>query len=204
MAKTPVPREMPLPEAILRATLVELEKHGEAGVRVMDIARAVGCSVGILYHHYRDREGLIVAAWVRQFEGLLESDTRFLQEATERCRTREEFREMMLQAARIGGGAERKEIRRRRIGVLGAAWRRPELEAAVGRVQAVRTAELQRMVELAQHKGFVTAEVNARAVAAFTQAYTLGRILSDIDAEAPVPDEDWAVLAARFLMVLVP
>jgi len=191
-------------EAILRATLDALEQHGEAGVRVMDIARAVGCSVGILYHHYTDREGLIVAAWARRFEGLLESDTQMLHEAIERCGTVEQFRTVLLRAAEIGNGPERKEVRRRRIGVLGAAWRRPSLEQAVGRVQATRTTELQRAVELAQRKGFIVPDVNARAVASFTQAYTLGRILSDIDSEAPTSDEDWSGMVARFVLTLVP
>jgi AcrR family transcriptional regulator len=190
-------------EAILRATLDALEAHGEAGVRVMDIARAVGCSVGILYHHYTDREGLIVAAWARRFEGLLESDHRMLREAFERCATAEEFRAVLREAAKIGSGPERMEMRRRRIGVLGAAWKRPALEAAIGRVQALWTTELQRAVELAQEKGFIARDVPSRALAVFSQAYTLGRILSDVDAEGPVADEDWAALAARFLLTLV-
>ena len=197
-------RDVPMPEAILRATLVALEQHGEAGVRVMDIARAVGCLVGILYHHYGDREGLIAAAWARQFEGLLEADTRMLYEAFERCQSVEDFRAVVVRAAEIGNGPERKEMRRKRIGVLGAAWKRPALEQAIGRVQAVRTTELQRAVELAQAKGFITPDVNPRAVAAFTQAYTLGRILSDIDTEAPASDEDWLGMVARFLLTLVP
>lgn len=203
MSRSPVQREFPLPEAILRATLEALQQHGEAGVRVMDIARAVNCSVGILYHHYGDREGLIEAAWARQFEGLLESDTRSLYEAIARCRTVGEFRDVLARAAQIGSGPERQQMRRKRMGVLGAAWKRPALEAALGRVQAARTTELQRAVELAQDKGFLTREVGARAVATFAQAYTLGRIISDIDAEGPIPDEQWAALAARFLQSLI-
>ncbi|MBM4378333.1 MAG: TetR/AcrR family transcriptional regulator [Deltaproteobacteria bacterium] len=203
MSRPAPQRDVPMAEAILRATLVALEQHGEAGIRVMDIARAVGCSVGILYHHYGDREGLIRAAWARQFEGLLEADTRMLYEAFERCQTVEEFRGVLLRASEIGGGPERREMRRKRIGVLGAAWRRPALEQAIGRVQADRTTELQRAVELAQQRGFISREVSARTVATFTQAYTLGRILSDIDAEGLCPDGEWSALAHRFLLSLV-
>ncbi|MEN9800301.1 MAG: hypothetical protein RL653_3998 [Pseudomonadota bacterium] len=188
-------------KAILEATLEALEKVGEAKLRVMDIARAVGCSVGLLYHHYGNREGLIEAARVQQFLGLLDQDIVAIEAAVDACQDVEEFRRLVRQLATIGAGPEREERRAQRIAVLGACVKRPGLRVAVGRVQSEWTTRLQTALERAQAKGLIHPRVNARALAAFTQAYTLGRILSDID-PVPIPDEDWSELSLAFLLQL--
>ncbi len=127
MSGTPgLPRpEGTLEKAILEATLAALERDGEAKLRMRDVAQAVGCSVGLLYHHYGDREGLIEVARVKQFEGLLDQDIRTTEAALEACQSAEEFRARLSSLAKIGSGPERAEKRRQRIVVLGAAIQRP-------------------------------------------------------------------------------
>jgi TetR/AcrR family transcriptional repressor of bet genes len=194
------PPEGSLERAILEATLAALERDGEAKLRMRDVAEAVGCSVGLLYHHYGDREGLIEAARVRQFEGLLDQDIRTTEAALDACQSAAEFRARLSSLATIGSGPERAEKRRQRIAVLGAAIQRPALLAAVGRVQSDLTSEFQRVLEKGQARGFLDPRVNARALATFMQSYTLGRILSDIDPSGPIPDEDWSELTLKFLL----
>jgi hypothetical protein len=113
--------------------------------------------------------------------------------AVERCETAAQFRIFLKQVAGITNGPERLELRRKRIGVLGAGWRRPSLWSAIGRAQASRTTDFQRAVALAQAKGFITRDMTARSVAVVCQAVLFGRIISDIDAEGPLSDEDWTL-----------
>jgi AcrR family transcriptional regulator len=201
-SEKPRTRELAHDKAILDATLAALERDGEAKLRVMDIAQAVGCSVGLLYHHYGDREGLIEAARIQQFKGLLDRDLRTIDAAVEACPSVDEFRRQVVSLSRLVTGPERLERRRQRVVVLGAAMQRPALREAIGRVQSEWTTAFQDTLKKAQAKGFLRPDLDARAVAVFVQAYTLGRVLSDIDPDAPIPDETWAELSLKFLLQL--
>jgi AcrR family transcriptional regulator len=49
-------------EAILQASAAAIAEHGVRGLRVSDIARVAGVSSGLLYYHFKDRDGLLAAA----------------------------------------------------------------------------------------------------------------------------------------------
>jgi AcrR family transcriptional regulator len=44
--------------AILRAALIEFTVHGVAGASIEDIRRRSGASVGSIYHHFGDKDGI--------------------------------------------------------------------------------------------------------------------------------------------------
>ncbi len=48
-------------ERILRAALECFTKHGVSGTRVSDIQEASGVSIGSIYHHFGDKEGIASA-----------------------------------------------------------------------------------------------------------------------------------------------
>ena len=52
---------------IIDATIARLQTQGEAGVNIKEISAETGVSYGAIYHHFKDRDGLIHAA---QFERL--------------------------------------------------------------------------------------------------------------------------------------
>lgn len=185
--------------AILDATLEALEQSSESGIRIRDIAASVGCSVGILYHYYGGREGLVEAAWARQFDGALEEDLQLMGRAVDESRTAAEFVAKLKKLVRIGEGPDRAAIRKRRIGVLGAAWKRPALQKALGKLQAERTASIQEIVRKGQEKGIVDARVDAHALAVFMQGYMLGRVLADIDPTSALGEPGWSDVVLRAL-----
>ncbi|MFJ4651700.1 TetR/AcrR family transcriptional regulator [Nocardia sp. NPDC088792] len=49
-------------EAILRASATAIAERGVRGLRVSDIAEVAGVSPGLLYYHFKDRDGLLAAA----------------------------------------------------------------------------------------------------------------------------------------------
>jgi AcrR family transcriptional regulator len=61
--------------AILEAALVEFTAHGVAGASIEDIRRRSGASVGSIYHHFGDKDGIAGALYLdglRDYqEGLL-------------------------------------------------------------------------------------------------------------------------------------
>lgn len=49
-------------DAILQASAAAIAENGVRGLRVSDIARVAGVSSGLLYYHFKDRDGLLAAA----------------------------------------------------------------------------------------------------------------------------------------------
>jgi AcrR family transcriptional regulator len=69
------PHPPPRRAAILAAALVEFNAKGVAGTSIADIRRRSGASVGSIYHHFGDKEGI---AGALQLEGLLDYQDGFL------------------------------------------------------------------------------------------------------------------------------
>lgn len=63
--------------AILDAALVEFNAKGLAGTSIADIRRRSGASVGSIYHHFGDKEGI---AGALNLEGLLDYQRGFIAE----------------------------------------------------------------------------------------------------------------------------
>lgn len=189
-----------LEKAILEATLALLERDGEPKLRMRDVATAVGCSVGLLYHHYGDREGLIEAVRLEQFKSYWSRDIQAFDDAVESSRDLAEFRQKLRVLARIGAGPERVVARRNRAIVLGAALQRPRLLEAVGRLQADFMEKSTSVLAKGQARGFFDPRVDPRAFATLIQAYYSGRIFSDIDGRGPISDEVWGALSERVLL----
>lgn len=49
-------------EAILQASATAIAQRGVRGLRVSDVAEVAGVSPGLLYYHFKDRDGLLTAA----------------------------------------------------------------------------------------------------------------------------------------------
>ncbi|MFC7449364.1 TetR/AcrR family transcriptional regulator [Rhodococcus daqingensis] len=49
-------------DAILRTSATAIAQHGVGGLRVNDVAEVAGVSSGLLYYHFKDRDGLLDAA----------------------------------------------------------------------------------------------------------------------------------------------
>ena len=72
--------------AILDAALVEFTAHGVAGASIEDIRRRSGASVGSIYHHFGDKDGIAGALYL---EGLRDYQRGFLEVLRSSQSTRE-------------------------------------------------------------------------------------------------------------------
>ena len=61
-------------ERLLAAAIRHLETHGEADLRVTDIAEEAGVAIGLIRHHFGSRDGLVAAAQQRRVEGATRED----------------------------------------------------------------------------------------------------------------------------------
>ena len=177
-------------ERALAVVVDMLEQGGEASVRIDDVRERSGVSIGAIYHHYGDRDGLIVAAQVRRFARYAEAETAALSDIVERAADLQHFRTAIRQLTWGTSSALRTAERWAQVAVVASTVGRDDLAAEVREIQTRLTDEFQAHVAQGQARGFFRADLDPRAIATFIEAYSLGRVLNDVD-ERPVSDEAW-------------
>ena len=168
-------------ERLLRAAVRHLEKHGEAELRIVEIADEADVALGLIRHHFGSRDGLVAAAQERRLEGATRSDIRAIRRLLDGVETSEELLAGLEQLTRALLEHRRRDVRLSRLAAIAAAHGRPDLRAEVGATLAGLRGALEEVIAGAQERGIVRADVDAGAVATFIQAYALGLIVHDLD-----------------------
>jgi AcrR family transcriptional regulator len=177
-------------DRVLEVALDQVERGGEAAVRIDEIRDRSGVSIGSIYHHFGDRDGVIAAAQLRRFADFAEAEISALSEIVVNSRDVEEFRRSLRQLTRHSQSDLRVQVRWGRIGVLASTVGRPQLSAEIRAVQTRLTDGFQAHVAQGQARGFFRSDLDARAVAAFIEAYSLGAVLNDLDLRG-VDERTW-------------
>jgi AcrR family transcriptional regulator len=175
-----------------------LDEGGEASLRLADVSRRSGVSIGSLYHHFESREGLIRAARERQFLQSLPTDADDVADLLATATTPEQFAARLEQIIRRTQTPERAANRLRRVELIGAAAARPELLEAISATQTMVLDVGEALGEAFRERGWLREGVEPRSLALFVQAVTLGRVLGDLD-QRGVDQESWVRLILRAL-----
>ena len=182
-------------ERVLEIALEQLERGGEAAVRIDEINDRSGVSIGSIYHHFGDRDGVIVAAQLRRFSQYAEAEVASLAEVVREARDRDQFRRALLQLAKGSHSTLRRSVRWGRIAVLASTVGRDDLREDVALLQTRLTEGFQAHVAQGQARGFFRSDLEPRAIAAFVEAWSLGLALNDVDDRA-VPEGQWLAVVA--------
>jgi len=175
---------------VLEVVVEQLEDGGEGAVRVDTVRDRSGVSIGSIYHHFGDRDGLIAAAQLHRFSRYAEAETRALSAIVERAKDIDEFRRAIRQLTLRTASELRVAERWARIGVLGSTVGRPGMREEVRLIQTRLTDEFQAHIVQGQARGFFRSDLDPRAIAAFIEAYSIGHALNDLDAHT-VSEKDW-------------
>ena len=170
-----------------------LDEGGEASLRLADVSRRSGVSIGSLYHHFESREGLIKAARERQFLQSLPTDADDVADLLATATTPGEFAERLETIIRTTQTPERAANRLRRVELIGAAASRPELLESISATQTMVLDVGEALGEAFRDRGWLREGLDPRALALFVQSVTLGRVLGDLD-QRPVDQEAWIEL----------
>lgn len=173
---------------ILDRAVERLDRDGERGVVVTEIAREAGVSVGAVYHHFSGRSGLVAAARAEQFRRTTEADLASIRAAVEDAASFEEFLEWNRRLVRLNRSPERRAARRQRLAALAAASSDDETASELRWAQRRLTDGLTDLVERARGRGWFSEELDARAWAVAVQGLFLGSVLADLD---DVDDDAW-------------
>ena len=187
--------------ALLGAAVVHLESGGDVDMKIDDILAKTGVSRGSLYYHFGDRQGLVDAADLELYARRARADVAALTGLIDRASTPDE----LLEAARALTEQTQSPARRanrieraRLVGQIGCGRFAARLEA----VQHTLNAAFAEAIARAQAKGLITPDHDPLALAVFIQAYTMGRVLGDLDSE-PVDPAAWNALIGDVLDALV-
>ena len=152
-------------DTILALAIGEIDKGGEASLRVKRIADDADTAVTSIYHFFGSREGLVEAAQIARFEAGYDEGRAQLFEAARTVQTREEFARLVDALLRDVFSPRHHHNRIRRINVVGSAFARPQLLAAINRVQRRWLQELIDALGIAQQRGIISADADIASAA---------------------------------------
>ena len=168
-------QERPTRERLLEAAIDAIEAAGEVSVRVDRIAAAAGVTKPMIYAHFRERDGLIVAAQAERYRRALAFGLSEMAAAVDRCTSADDYAALMRGWVRSFADADGMRRRAMRIEVLGSAVARPALREAIRAVTAEHVASLAATISSAQQRGWVTQRFTAATFAAWWTGLVLSR-----------------------------
>ena len=184
--------------------MAAIEAHGEAGLRVDEIALAAEVAKPSLYHFYGSRDGLIAAAQAERYRRSLLVGMDQVVEFMKTSPTREQFQELVRTWLRSFTTEESRRRRAIRLEVLGSSVSRPELRAAIGEANDMTTAQLTSLFEeaRAQGLGFDDPDLDPADVALWMNGLWNGRYIAEIDGD-PGRTDGWDRITTRVLEALL-
>ena len=153
-------------------------------------------SKGSLYHHFADFEELLEAALIRRFSQNVDLSVDALLNIVSNSNTREEFVSQLGALTADQQNPNRSRFRLERARAAGLTFSSPRFRDELGVEQQRLTDAFADVVAEAQNRGWIEPALDARAVAVFIQAFTLGRVVDDIAPEKVDPDA-WIRLIMR-------
>ena len=154
------------------------------------VLQETGISRGSLYHHYEDFTDLLEDAMLYRFSAGVEASTGAIENIVQTAGNREEFFSMLEGVTRATQARKRADVRFDRARMLAMAQHNERFRKKLGLVQDKLTDSLTEAIALAQSKGWANPNFQARTLAVFIQAYTLGRIVDDVG-DHPMDDSEW-------------
>lgn len=167
-------------DRIVDATVAAIESGGEPALRVNDIARDSNVSVATLYHYFGDREGLVVAARVRQYLGSTGVYLADFARAVGELNDAQEFAALIKVFFDRSVAAENRQQRFLRAEILGSSRTRPQLAASLREIQDDHLRGLTEVFGIAKDRGFIASNVDPRDIAEFALAINLGSVIPDV------------------------
>ena len=188
---------------VLDAARRAMKRAGESAVRVQDISIETGVSIGSIYHHFGDREGLIRAAYVGQFGEVVKADIERLRawsvmvESTDDLRAK--YGEML---AFLEKHFELMPLAER-AAIVGSALGRQDLRDAIAEAHTRLTDGLTEVMHNLSRAGVLKSHLVPRAAAQVILGLLHGRVLAELDNDTSTTSEDWNKAALSALSGLV-
>lgn len=171
-------------DRLLEATIEIIDGEGEVAVRVDRVADMAGVTKPSIYHFFRDREGLVVAALTERYRrSVTHSMSSISLDVVLECDSQADFVALLRQAIDESFSPEAVSRRRLRVQVLGSAAARPELQASIRDVHRRTVADLAKVLGYGQKRGWLSTDFPSASLAEWWYSLIFGRHLVEVYAE---------------------
>lgn len=177
-------------QLVIDATNRAIEGGGESSVRIQELSAQTGVSIGSIYHHFGDRDGLIRATYVHNFASSIQEDIARAKRFMGKMHSTEEIAAHYDEMLRFLVEHFKHVPADKRASIIGNTTGRPLLRAALAEVQHELTEQLTEVMELLQERKMLKPHLSPRAAAVMTLGMLHGRIVAEIDS-SPVSDLEW-------------
>lgn len=169
-------------ERMLEAAIEVIEEHGEAGVRVDEIASMAKVAKPSLYHFFGSRDGLIAAAQAERYRKSLNIGLDEVLQRVSACSSADEFAQLARAWISTFSADDARHRRAVRLEVLGSSVSRPELQVVVEKADRLANEQLAELGRIAQSRGWAlqSPELDPYDVAAWLHGLWNGRYLAEI------------------------
>jgi AcrR family transcriptional regulator len=167
-----------------------LSEYGESRVRVQEISAETGVSIGSIYHHFGNREGLILAAYVDTYAKGMREDLNSLVTLLDSVTSLNDLIQLRPKLRELTNSHFSKHSAMSRIAILGGSAGRDNLKAMLTKEQTRLLIRFTESIERLRQLGYLKPELTAHGIAVMILGMILGRAVSEIDAE-PLADEAW-------------
>jgi AcrR family transcriptional regulator len=191
-------------DLVMEATIEKLKIGGESGVNIKDIAAETGVSYGAIYHHFKDRDGLIRAAQFERLRNQPGMDLAALAKALDNPSGVVDFIGQIQEIANAIADPERAKVRLVRSSVIASSMSHPELREAFTALESSVVDELHGLVAKAQELGIADPNMDPRAAAVYLEALSYGIVLMEFMENPPSRDSVSAMLLRGFAALLKP
>jgi len=185
---SPTTGSNPSRHALLDTAVAMLEERGPDGFTVEEVLIESGTSSSSLYHHFGNRQGLLVAAQEESYRRLARAENLRNLEGGYAAATTEEYLDYIAaQLRRIVTDPANRAVRRTRLEVAAGALASPELAAQTAAVQEKMFGVVAAMHDDAKARGLINPDLDSLAYAIWHHGMTLGRTATEsgsVDAEA--------------------
>ena len=200
-----MPRSIHPTKEKLITTMVQLmDEHSISNIQVDDVLRESNISKGSLYHHFENFDDLTEAALVSRFAASVDTSIELVGSAISEAKDAQDLVDRMIRVTTITQGPERAKFRLERARVIGLSVNSPMLAKALQVEQDRLTDAMTDVVREGQEKGWVSKEFDAKTIAIFMQAYTLGHVIDDVASESHrIDPNSWNAVVNKAVFALL-
>jgi AcrR family transcriptional regulator len=187
---------------ILEFAIQELDEVGPSRFNLDRIIEKAEISRSSLYHHYGNREGLLIAVELHRLEKNLLTNDQQARELLKTISTPEEAFAIIEFGIISAASEQQRVIRTQRFASFAASEHAPALRHSLEKMQKRAVIEFSETIRLVRDKGFIDPIEPIEGTAHFIQSFLLGRMLVDV-LNDPVADSQWhfaAMAAVRTLL----
>jgi AcrR family transcriptional regulator len=194
----PAKREHPTKTTLIATVVTMLDTIPVEEITCDAVLDTSGISRGSLYYHFADFGDLVEHALVARFSRYVDESIQALSAAVANAKSKAEFRTNIGKVIKKTHARDRAEQRFERAIPFAAAANSERFRTTLGAEQQRLTDAQTDTIRAAQQAGWITASLNAQAVAVFLQAYSLGRIVDDVT-PSPMESKAWDDLVMSIL-----